>query len=282
MFKFEPEIELSDRPYDAAIVFLAVMAYPEQGAGQVGAAGSEFAGSLISYLQWQARHHKGLAQFRREMNDSNCRSPHWAEFRGKMNRGLRRLRRRMACYALHGTRLLDGFFEVGAICAEAERQGRTKEVYHMAPNGKFGITKPEIWAQAIRSARATVSRDVGGWSARFGLNQTGSSASDQQKAKDLIRRAVRQSAPVLHMAHAFEEACRETGPTIGGWGERDPALALLMNSEKWIDQAIVTAEKWRLLSPNQLIADLNPDTMIHLTRKSLEKMPPDLGFIDEL
>jgi hypothetical protein len=178
-FDFEPEVELPDQPYEAAIVFLAVMAYPERGAGQLGAPGSDFAGALVSYMRWQARHHKGLAQFRREMNDPDYAPPQWAEFRGKMNRGLKRLRRRAACYSLHGTRVINGFFALSAICSEALAEGRRDEVYDMAPNGKFGIAKPEIWARAIRSARGTVARDVDRWAKSFGLNVTNKSSCDE-------------------------------------------------------------------------------------------------------
>jgi hypothetical protein len=76
------------------------------------------------------------------------------------------------------------------------------------------------------------------------------------------------------MAHAFDEACRETGPAIGGWGERDPALALLMNSEKWIDRAVTTAERWRLLSRHPMNPDVTPETMVRLQRKNLVENAP--------
>lgn len=273
-FDFEPVVEIPDHPFEAAIVFLAVMAYPERGAGQIGAPGSEFAGSLVSYMHWQARRHKGLAQFRREMNDPKYAPPQWAGFKGKMNRGLRRLRRRSACYSLHGTRMVNGFFAVRAVCSEAVAEGKGAEVYDMAPNGKFGVAKQEVWKRAIRSARATVSRDVDRWTKSFGLNVPIKAADDNQKAKDLVRRAVRQSLPVLHMAHAFELACGDTGPTLGGWGRRDPALALLMNSEKWIEQAIATAERWRIMSGHSMMPDVNPDSMVRLQHKSLRKNAP--------
>lgn len=268
-FDFEPEVELPDDPYNAAIIFFAVAAYPERGAGQLGAPGEQFATSLLNYMRWQARHHMGLAQFRKEMGNHKFSPPQWAEFRGRMNRGLKRLRRRAACYSLHGTRMFNGFFALAAICSEAEAQGRIEDVYDMAPTGNFGVAKPGIWARAIRSARGTVSHDVDRWARRFGLNVTGKSSDDKQKAKDLIRRAVKQSLPVLHFAHAIEEACNEVGPTIGGWGQRDPVLALLMNADKWIDKAVVTAERWRLTSGHPMNPDVTPDGLVRLTRKNL-------------
>lgn len=265
-FDFEPEVELPHHPYQAAVVFLAIMAYPERGAGQPGAAGSEFAGSLVDYMRWAARKEKGLAQLRREFGNPNFQPPQWAQFRGKMNRGLRRIQRRAACYSLHGTRMINAFFAIRAMGAKAVAEGRREEVYEMAPSGDFGVPRLEIWQRAFHSARQIVSRDVDRWAERLGLNYTGNTADPNQKAKDLHRRAISQSLPVLHMAHALDTACREVGPSIGGWGKRDPALALLMNAEKWIDDAVDTAECWRLASRAPMIPDVTPDTMIKLER----------------
>jgi hypothetical protein len=162
--------------------------------------------------------------------------------------------------------LVNGFFSVMNICAQAVEEGRSAEVYDFSPDGKIGVAKPEIWSSAIRSARGTLVRDVDRWAKSFGLNHTGKSADDDQKAKDIERRAVRESLPVLHLAHALEQACYHVGPSIEGWGHRDPALALLMNSEKWIDGALETAENWRLVSGHPMIPDLAPDRMIKISR----------------
>jgi hypothetical protein len=265
-FDFEPEVELPLHPFQAAIVFLAVMAYPERGAGQPGAAGSEFAGSLVNYMRWAARKQKGLVQLRREFGDPNFQPPQWAQFKGKMNRGLKRIQRRAACYSLHGTRVISAFFEVRAMSAKAVAEGRREEEYEKGQSGDFGVPRSEIWQRAFRSPRQIVSKDVDRWAERLGLNFTGSAADPNQKAKDLHRRAISQSLPVLHMAHALDTACREVGPSIGGWGKRDPALALLMNAEKWIDDAVNIAELWRLASSAPMIPDVTPDTMIKLER----------------
>ena len=109
--------------------------------------------------------------------------------------------------------------------------------------------------------------NVDAWAQRLGLNVTGRAADKGQKAKDLQRRAIAESLPVLHMTFAFDQACQKAGPTIGGWGERDPALALLMNAEKWIDTAVEEAERWRLASQAPMIPDVTPDSMIKLSRQ---------------
>lgn len=266
-FDFEPEVEIPEHPFQAAIVYLGVMAYPARGAGELGAAGSEFAGSLSAYMRWAARKHKGLAQLRHEFGNSNFQPPQWAQFRGKLNRGLKRIKRRAVCYSLHGTRMVNAFFAVRAMGARAIAEGRAEDVYEMAPDGRIGVARPEIWEQAFRSARRTIAQNIDGWAERLGLNLTGSAADPEQKAKDLERRAIAESLPVLHMTFAFDQACQKVGPTIGGWGKRDPALALLMNAEKWIDAAVEEAECWRLASRVPMIPDVTPDTMIKLTRE---------------
>lgn len=219
-FDFEPEVEIPHHPYQAAIVFLAVMAYPERGAGQPGAAGSQFAGSLVDYMRWAARKEKGLLQLRREFGNPLFQPPQWAQFRGKMNRGLKRIERRAVCYSLLGTRMINAFFELGAIGAKATAEGKREEVYHITPGGRIGVVRPEVWERAFHSARQTVSRDIDSWAERLGLNYTGSAADPQQKAKDLERRAISQSLPVLHiwLMHSMKLVAKLVLASAGGAG----------------------------------------------------------------
>lgn len=60
---FEPIVEIPDNPFNAARIYLSVMAYPEQGAGQPGGLGVPFAEALWQYVIWDRRRAKGFLTF---------------------------------------------------------------------------------------------------------------------------------------------------------------------------------------------------------------------------
>jgi hypothetical protein len=245
---FEPEIEIPDNDFEAAVIYLAVMAYPELGAGQIGQRGSRFANALVNYCLWSARQSRGLRWLRERRNDESFTAPQKRDFEGLLQRGFRRIRRRTAAYSIFGTQLLTGFFEVGRIGAEAVKTGRPKDAFVSTGQGQFGPTKSEVWQSAMPSIRKVIRANEEKWADRLALNNTGRPSDPDQKVKDLYERAFLSSVPVLHMAHGLETILDEASKSISGWDQREPFSALLMNPEKWVWQALAEAERWRCAS----------------------------------
>lgn len=261
---FEPVVEFPEHSYDAAYIYLAVMAYPEPGAGEVGAPGQVFADALAKYQLWCMQKVKGLAFVRAARGDPKYVGPKKRDFGGALERGLRRIDRRMAAYDFYGSQLITAFFRVRQLGAQAIREGRTEEAFHVNEKGGAAPARAELWEKGTPSPHKMIRASGDHWPDRFALNETGPAADAKQKVKDVNRRGLSPSIPVLHMAHGLAEAAREVGPKIEGWNDRDSFLALLMNAELWIWDAIERAETWRLtsLAPGGLA--LSPDKMIKL------------------
>lgn len=275
MDKFEPIVEFPDNALNAARVYLAVMAYPEMGAGQPDGLGVPFGSALWQYVVWDGRRAKGLRWLRERFGDPELRPPRKRDFEGTLHRGLRRIERRVAAFDIVGNQMITGLLNVHRKAAQFAAAGREQEVYVIQPGAKFAPIRPEFWEKATPSPRAVVRRNLPRWSERFGLNETGASADPKQKEKDLIRRGYLQSRPVLHMVHGLNRICDEIGPTLEGWGERDWLLVLLWNPDAWIWQAIEHAVVWRLLSHLHQMPKLAPEHLVDLVPpKGHEIMPP--------
>jgi hypothetical protein len=245
---FEADVTFPHDPYAAACMYFGVMAYPEVGAGQPHGGGSEFAIALQKYQLWATKRARGQSYLREVLDDPKYTAPRRREFEGTLERGRRRVFRRMAAYDIFGTQLINGFFKVRALAAEAVSEGRADEVFHLTPDGQFGPVRPELWDKAAPSPQQILRRTPDRWANKFALNTTANPADARQKAKDLNRRGFQTSIPVLHMAHGLNEAAHNAGPKINGWGERDPLLALILNAELWIWDAVDAAEEWRFLA----------------------------------
>jgi len=245
---FEPEIAIPENDFEAAVIYFAVMAYPELGAGQIGQPGSKFANALVDYCLWSAKQSRGLGWLREKRNDESFTAPHKRDFEGLLQRGLRRLRRRSVAYSIFGSQLLTGFFEVRRIGAEAIKIGQPEDAFVSIEQGRFGPAKPDLWQSAMPSIRKVIRADEEKWADRLALNKTGRPSDPDQKVKDLYERAFLSSVPVLHMAHGLETILNETSRSISGWDNREPFSALLLNSEKWVWKALAEAERWRCAS----------------------------------
>lgn len=263
---FEPEILFPENPYEAAILFIAVMAYPELGAGRIGEPGYKFAKALKDYGLWSLSKSRGRRRLKEMIHDPNFKVPRKRDFEGTLERGLRRVRRRAAAYGLFGTQLLNGFFNVRALGAKAIQDGKDDDAFHLNAEGNFGPAKAELWEKGTREIGAILSRSESSWSERFGLNKTNDSADRRQKVKDLKRRAYKPSIPVMHMAHAFNHVIDEVALKIEGFDKREPFNAMLFNSEKWIWDAIDSAEKWRIGIKQGHMIDFDSNNLIVLSR----------------
>lgn len=261
---FEPLVSFPDHPFDAARVFLAVLAYPEGGAGQPGGLGIHFTEAMWKYFVWNGRRAKGLRYVREKFEDASFQPPVLRDFQGTLERGTRRIKRRTAAYGLVGNQMLNGFMRVLRETARLTHERRRDEAVVTIPGAAAAPARPELWEQSTRSPLQIISRDVDRWARKFGLNRTGTSSDSQRKAKDLVRRAYLQSRPVLHMAHAFDEVCCKVGEASDEWGEDTWLLLLLSHPEEWVWDAIDVANRWRLSSHSHLMPHLEPGHMIEL------------------
>ena len=264
-FDFEPELPFPDNPFNAARLFMAVMAYPERGAGQPpDGLGVRFTEALWNYHVWSGRRAKGLRYIREKFSDPNFQPPVHRDFVGTLERGTRRMRRRTVAYSLFGTQLMRNFLDVLEESARLTREGLQEEAHIIIPGALAQPARPELWGRTRRSPLQIVEADVERWAKRFGLNATGRAADQRQKAKDLVRRAYLQSRPVMHMTHAFNQVCTEIGPKLEGWGDHDFILVLLWHPEAWVWNAIEMAETWRIGARHHFVPDYDPALMIKL------------------
>lgn len=261
---FESEVLFPTHPYEAAFVFCGVMAYPERGAGLPGGPGAEFASALEMFTLWATSKAKGLRFMREARSDPTYVAPKKREFRGILDRGRRRIDRRLAAHDLFGSQLLTGFFNVQRLGAKAIRDGKCHEAFHMHQAGGPSPARKELWAAAMPSPRKFIAGSADHWAAKFALNVTAKPSDPQQKAKDIKRRAFEPSIPVFHMAHALNECAEKYGPRISRWGKRDPVLALVLNAELWIWEAIDIAEAWRAGPHFPGLDYLRSDRMVRL------------------
>lgn len=263
---FEPEVEFPSNPFDAARVFLGILAYPERGAGKPDRPGAVFAEAMWSRVIWSFRKARGLRAIRNELSDLSFKPPELREFEAIYFRGRRRLRRRSAAYSLYGTQLLNGFFAVREAASNLSAEGRMSEAFAGESDAAFRPIRPELWGRCMPSPSRVISSNLDGWAKRLSLNKTGRAADARQKVKDLAKRAYVQSRPVLHLAHAFDWACDEIGPTLPGWDESegDFLLTMLVNAEKWIFPAIDEAVRWREALDGRPIGHVTSDDLVKL------------------
>lgn len=200
---FEPVVEFPNNGFDAARLYLGLMAYPERGAGQPGNAGSGFAEALWKYYIWQRRRARGLNDVRRAFNDPSFAPPTLRESRGKIERGRKRIERRCAAYDIVGNQMVNGILNTGLRATDAKASGRIADPYLGKEGDKFRPFKPEIIKLATPSKHEIIRRNLERYSQRLGLNETGTPNSQRQKIRDLVGRGFYQSRSVLHLAHGL-------------------------------------------------------------------------------
>lgn len=241
--RFESNVTFDENPLNAARLYLALMAYPELGAGEEDQPGSEFTASLYHYGIWRHRRTFGLTKTREAMEDASFRPAEWHRFRRGLQRGLARVRRRIAVFYL------------------LQRRMRIAR----GPNMGSGKTLADLRAHTPPWGKA-MGDDVDLWRRRMSLNRTGLGGDDRRsKVQDIRRRAIGPSLPVIHMAYGLWVSSHEASREIADWKKRDQLLALYMNPQLWVFRAIEAAEKWRLGSDVEgFHAELRSHHMVEL------------------
>lgn len=245
----EPNIKFPDNPFEAGIVYYAVMAYPEKGAGQIGSAGSEFADAIVKFTLWACKQARGLNYLRDQTQNTKFLAPQKCQFMGRLELGMRRVARRFSAYDIVGTQALQGFFGASEIANKAKRGGKYDQLFYDGLPGSPRPMKFEYLEKATPSAFEIIGQSPEHWSDRLTVNQVGQAADQTQKMKDINRRMFKPSIPVLHMAHGLSMCMHEHGKKIEGWTDREPLTAMLLNASLWIEDAIQLAEEWRISTP---------------------------------
>lgn len=272
--KFEPIVEFPDNPFDAACIYLGVMAYPELGAGQQGSQGARFTLALRNYVIWNHRYVRGLPALRKLLGNPRFKVSPQRSFERQVERGRRRILRRCAAFDIVGNQLINGFLNGMLDARRAAAAGRIGDAYDSDTASGRGAIRPEVIARATPSARRIIRRDIKHWSGRLGLNETGCAADLVQKERDLVSRGFLQSRPVLHLAHGLNKTLSKTEKTLEGWDKADWLLLLLWNAEHWVWQAIDDAVSWRLVAQWVPSGGLSPAQMIELIPpKKCKKLP---------
>lgn len=248
---FEPVVEFPDDPFDAARMYLAVLAFPERGAGMEGGNGAKFSEALFELAARRFKEQRGAKALQAALGEQHPALRDMRPLRRKFDQGCRRIWQRLWTLQLYRQRTTTGLMEV-------------------APNTS-PFTLHDLQS-ATPPAGAILRRDLPAWSARLALNMTGLRGdTPSARIHDLKRRAANPSRPVLHVAHGLEWSLASARNIIPIRHDAHPLLAALFNPEPWIWIAIELAEEWRLAArlPGRR-AELRAEHMVELRRKSVK------------
>lgn len=270
--EFETFVQFPETAFEAARLYLGLMAYPELGEGRPAARGSRFTTALWQYYMWQWRRARGLREVRDVLQDSRFKCPTLREFKGVVDRGRRRIMRRFAAFDIVGNQLINGILNSGAVARRMAEAGT--DPYHRYPGAKFVPFRPEVMAEAMPSAREIIRSNPARWSERIDLKNPIETADPVQKERDLVARGFMQSRPVIHLAHGLNQMLADHEAEFYALGDADWVLVLLWNCELWVWEAITLAESWRQASAWDRMAMLSPELMVELALpKKCKKLP---------
>lgn len=227
---FEPLVEFPSNPFDAARIYLGLMAYPESGAGQPGGQGHGFAEALWKYNVWSWRRAKGLRAVRQGLRSPDFQAPRLREFRGLIERGRRRLRRRFAAFDIVGNQMINAIVNSGIEAHRIAAAGKPSDAFVNPEGGGYAPIRQEIWDRVMMTPREVIRRNLPRWSERFDLKESVSVADMVQKERDLISRGFIQSRPVIHMAHGLNEILGREGDALPNLEKADFMLVFLWHA----------------------------------------------------
>lgn len=269
---FEVKVQFPANAFDAARMYLALMAYPEEGEGTRGQRGGRLTEALGEYYIWGWRQARGLREVRSKLAAPCFNTPRPRHFKGAVDRGRRRVMRRFAAYGIVGNQMINAMLQSNEIARLMKERGRDPFVRNS--KGGYSLLRSDIWDEAMPSVRHVIRSDLPRWSERFDLKETVVSADPRQKERDLVARGFMQSRPVVHMAHGINEALANHEKDFSALGEADWMLVLLWNCEIWVWEAIEQAERWRMLCHWNRLPMLAPELMIELVSpKMCGKLP---------
>lgn|GEM_PF-3798916 len=272
---FEPYVEFPENPFDAARLYLGLLAYPEKGAGLPKGAGCEFTEALWNYVIWQRRRACGLREVRQFLDDPTFKTPRLREFRGKIERARRRIQRRCSAYDIIGNKLVNGILNLRTTAADLISRGLIDDPYLGKKEELFRAPKPEVIRSATPSKHEIIRRNFDRYSSSMGLNRTGVPSDRKQKVRDLVGRGYNQSRSVLHLAHGLNSVIPTAQKDFKFFGEADWILVFLWNADDWVWDAIDAAIAWRSISDLNQYDDLHSSQMtkLYLPKKMQENAP---------
>ncbi|PQM25899.1 hypothetical protein CVO77_12350 [Sphingopyxis lindanitolerans] len=269
---FEPKVEFPDNAFEAARMYLALMAYPELGEGQPGERGCRLTEAFWEYYMWNWRRVRGLREVRAALAAPRFNTPRQRRFEGAVERGRRRIMRRFAAFDIVGSQMVSAMFNANDIAYRMKSAG--EDPFERSHTGGHATLRTDIWQRAMPSARRIIRNNLPGWSESFDLKESVVPADPIQKERDLVARGFVQSRPVIHMVHGINQILEDHEKDLYALGDADWLLVLLWNCEIWIWEAIEHAERWRILSGWTRMPMIAPDLMVELVSpKMCAKLP---------
>jgi hypothetical protein len=262
--KFEPYVDFPEDSYAAARLYLALLAYPEKGQGLPGNVGSEFATALGSYAIWHRRKTFGLKQVRLDFNDENFEVPKKRDFAKAIERGRRRMHRRVMAHSIIGNQMINGLLNSIILASEIAKNEGVSAAYKQIPGSKLALIRDEIVDATTPTVRQIIRRNFAKYTDGMSINTTGSTADINQKLKDTEARGFLQSRPVLHLVHGLNSILEKAERDFAGWNETDWLVILLIRSEEWVWEALERAIIWRSLSGSMRYDSVKTEHMVEL------------------
>src|SRR3546814_16783854 len=105
---FEPKVEFPDNAFEAARMYLALMAYPELGEGQPGERGCRLTEAFWEYYMWNWRRVSGLREVSAALAAPRFKTPRQRRLERAGARGRRRIMRRFERIDTLGRQREDG------------------------------------------------------------------------------------------------------------------------------------------------------------------------------
>lgn len=123
--EFEPKVEFPDSAFDAARMYLALMAYPAKGEGLPGERGCRLTEAFWEYYMWNWRRVRGLREVRGALGQPHFNTPRQRQFEGAIDRGRRRIMRRIGAYTIVGNQMVNGMLNANQIAFRMKPTNRS-------------------------------------------------------------------------------------------------------------------------------------------------------------
>lgn len=245
-------VELPADPYLAAAMFLAVLAYPEPGAGVAGEVGERYAWALnIARI-------RELKSLYPEKVNPTLELPTKKEISGRLSRGARRIMRRLAARDLWAELAVSGaILVIGQPMADAPARIRRDR----------------------DSFRKAVLRDPEGWALRLSLKsvdsqiQSGAGKETIEAEIRNMRKQYKDSMPVIYLVNSLYSVIGAHVPAYKKPKEKENTLHkmidiltyLMLYAPNWIDKAVDECIERQGEKPELFLVESGP--RVHLLKR---------------